>query len=177
LLVHGLGRAAGPWLGGAALAGLAWGLGPGLWAPPHADVGGPHPQSASVLELTDPCLASLDGARRATILATVPVRMLAQWVVLQRYGSFERLEEHWYGFGDAGPANRQGFRDWLHTTSCDTLIFFAHLPGQGHWEDVAEVALHAELGDLLRQQRVFRLAEEHPFPRHGCTVQVWRKRD
>jgi hypothetical protein len=158
-----------------AVAGLAWESYPGLLATGHAPEGGPHPQAACMLDLTDVYLATLDQSRCATILAAVPVKPLAQWTVLERYGRLDRLEEHWYGFGNPGAENRQEFQNWLWTTKCDTLVYFDRLPGPDRWEPVAEVLLHAELRDQVLGQQVFRLVEEKVFPRHGCRVLVWRK--
>jgi hypothetical protein len=163
------------WLAVPALAGLGWVAWPALLGKGHALEGGPHPQHNCMLDLTDCYLADLDGARRATILATVPVKPLAQWTALERYGRLDRLEDNWYGFGAAGAENRQGFARWLQTTECDTLVFFDRTPGPAHWEEVAECALHAELRDLLLAQQVFRLVKQQDFPRHGCRVLVWRR--
>jgi hypothetical protein len=163
------------WLAVPALAGLGWVTWPALLGEGHALEGGPHPQHHCVLDLTDYCLPELGAARRATVLAAVPVKSLVQWTCLERFGRLDRLEENWYGFGAAGPENRQGFSRWLQTTDCDTLIFFERTPVPACWEDVPECALHAELRELLLAQRVFRLAKQRDFPRHGCRVLVWRR--
>jgi disulfide bond formation protein DsbB len=157
-----------------AAAGLGVALAPGLCAPGSAPEGGPHPARPCLLDLTDCYLPAVDSSRRAALLAAVPFRPLAEWTLLQRHGTVDRLERHWYGFGPAGEANRAGFLRWLRTTPCDTLVFLDRLPG-GSWEDVPDVALHAELRDLVLAQREFRLVQERAFPRHGCRVMVWRR--
>jgi hypothetical protein len=164
-----------PWLGAAAVLGLAWPSAPAVLQAGRALEGGPHPQRACVLELTDAYLAELGRAGRATVLATVPVKPLAQWTYLERYGRFDRLEENWYGFGTPGAANREGFRAWLQTTRCDTLVLLERTAEPAVWEEVADVALHAELRDLLEAQQVFRPVQARHFPRHGCRVSVWRR--
>ena len=56
-------------------------------------------------------------------------------------------------------------------------MFIDRLPGPGvGWEEVPEVALHAELRDLVLTQDVFHLAKQQDFPYHGCRVQVWTLR-
>jgi hypothetical protein len=166
-----------PWLGGAALLGIAWGTAPAVLKAGRALEGGPHPQRVCVLELTDAYLAELAHAGRSTVLAAVPIKPLTQWTYLERYGRFDRLEENWYGFGAPGAANREGFLNWLRITRCDTLVFLDRTPEPAVWEDVAEVALHAELRDLLEKQQVFRQVHARHFPQHGCRVTVWRRAD
>jgi hypothetical protein len=163
------------WLAGATAIGLGCALLPALGSEAHAPEGGTHAQQPGMLDLTDFYLADLEGSQRYTVLAAVPVQPLVQWTVLERYRTLDRLEEHWYGFGSPGKENRARFRAWLKTTKCDTLVFFDRLPGPYYWEDVPQVALHAELRDVLTEQDVFTLVKEKTFPRHGCRVTLWRK--
>jgi hypothetical protein len=165
-----------PWLAGIAVGGLALAHFPSLTVDGHAPEGGPHPDRASLLDLTDYYLPDLDEAGRATVLATVPVKSLVQWTYLERHGGFDGLEDNWYGFGEAGAANRQGFQHWLQTTLCDTLIFFDRTQGAANWEDVPEVALHAELRELLLSQHVFQEIKRCDFPDSGCSVSVWQRK-
>jgi hypothetical protein len=165
-----------PWLGGAALAGLAWANAPALLAPGRAAEGGPQPDQPSLLDVTDSYLPELDGGRRVIVLGAVPIQPLAQWTFLTRYGTFERLEERWYGFAGPGADNRAGFLAWLGTTDCDTLVFIDRADGPLFWEEVPEVALHAELRDLLREQQTFRLVKAEEYPRQACRLTVWKRR-
>lgn len=166
-----------PWLSGAALVALACALLPALLSPAYAPEGGPHPAHLSLLDVTDSYLPELDHARTTAIISAVPIKPLAQWTFLEREGDLKRLDKNWYGYGAAGASNREGFKEWLRKPNCDTLVFIDRLPGPGiGWEEVPEVALHAELRDLVLTQEVFQLAKQQDFPYHGCRVQVWTLR-
>jgi hypothetical protein len=164
-----------PWLGGVAVAGLVWMQYAALTAAGHAAEGGPHPDHPSMLDAIDVYLADLDGSRRAVILTAVPLKPMTQWTFLERHGNFDRLEEHWYGFGAAGEDNRRGFADWMRTTDCDTLIYCDKIRPRD-WADAGpECALHAELRDLVKAQTVFRLVKQRDFPAYACRVEVWQR--
>jgi hypothetical protein len=178
-LVYGRGTARWPhlraWLAGAAVTVAAWMQYPGLLATGHAVEGGPHPDQRSQRDVTDTYLPDLDSSRRALLLTTLPLKPMAQWTFLERYGRFDRLEERWYGFGDAGEANRRGFADWVRTTDCDTVIFCETTIAREGVDSGPECALHAELKDVLPAQTVFRFVEQHELPHHACCIQVWRR--
>ncbi len=164
-----------PWLGGVVVAGLVWMQYPALIGAGHAWEGGPHPDHPSMLDAIDVYLADLDDCRRAVILTAVPLKPMTQWTFLERHGNFDRLEEHWYGFGAPGADNRRGFADWLRTTDCDTLIYCDKISPHD-WADVGpECALHAELRDLVKAQAVFRLVKQRDFPAYACRVEVWKR--
>jgi hypothetical protein len=161
-----------PYFAAGAVVALAGVLLPPLREAASSPEGGPHPQAASVLDVTDAYLPAVKASRETAIFAAVPVKPLAQWTFLQQKGGLDRLENNWYGFGSAGAANRQGFRDWLRTTTADTLVYVDRLPG-GNWEDMPECALHAEYRDLLMSQQKFRLVTCRDLPRLGCSVLVF----
>jgi hypothetical protein len=163
-----------PWLASVALGGVTLVHLPALTAQGHAPEGGPRPDQLSLLELTDAYLPFLDHANRATVLAAVPVKPLVQWTYLEHFGTFDRLEENWYGFGPPGEGNRQAFQTWLRSPACDTIVYLDRTPGPNIWEDVPDTRLHAELRDLLFAQNVFQEVSRRAFPRAGCTVHVWR---
>jgi hypothetical protein len=165
-----------PYLAAAAIAALACAFLPPLRNTASSPEGGPHPQAASVLDVTDAYLPAVKESRRTAIFAAVPVKPLAQWTFLEERGGLDRLEDHWYGFGPAGAANRQGFYNWLQSTSADTLVYVDRLPGGG-WEEVPEVALHAELRDLILGQNMFRLVRRCDLPQLGCSVLVFTAKD
>lgn len=165
-----------PWLATAAAVGLGAALLPNLTLAGHAPEGGLHPQQPCWLDLVDFYRADLEQARRATVLAALPVKPMAQWTILERDGRLDRLEENWYGFAGNGCDNRDGFRHWLDTTECDTLVFFDHLyPGPSPWDVFPDCHAHAQLRDLLRGQNEFRLVKDQTFLPHGCRVQVWKR--
>ncbi|HTU90182.1 MAG TPA: hypothetical protein VMF69_08925 [Gemmataceae bacterium] len=141
----------------------------------HAVEGGPHPEQPCMLDVTDAYLPAIQRGGRTLLLTSLPLKPMAQWTWLERFGNFEELEERWYGFGDAGADNRRGFAHWLQTTTCDTLVFCETTI---HRDDVdlgPECPLHAELRDMLPGQRIFCLVQEHELPHLACRVQIWRR--
>lgn len=171
-------RSARPWLTAGVAAGLVIALGPSVGRPGHAPEGGPRPQGPSALDLTDAYLPALDSSRRALVLGTIPMKFLADWTVIERYGSLDRIETHWFGFGPPGKENRRGFLQWLAATPCDALVFVDRIP-PNVWVDPAcpQSILHGELRDLVSTQTVFAKVSERRFPEieHGCQVTVWRR--
>ncbi|HEY7153254.1 MAG TPA: hypothetical protein VH575_04770, partial [Gemmataceae bacterium] len=164
-----------PWLAGATVMAVVCMQSTGFVAVGRAVEGGSHPDQRSMLDVTDAYLPDLDSSTRALILTTMPLKPMAQWTFLERYGSFDRLEERWYGFGEAGEANRRGFADWLRTTDCDSVIFCETTIARDGVDSGPECVLHAELKDVLPAQTIFRLAGQHELPRHACRIQVWRR--
>ncbi|HEY1343168.1 MAG TPA: glycosyltransferase family 39 protein [Bryobacteraceae bacterium] len=164
-----------PWLTGAAVAGVAAIQYPALIAVGHAGEGGPHSEQRSMRDVTDAYLPDLDGAGRSLLLTTMPLKPMAQWTYLERRGGFDGLEERWYGFGNAGEANRRGFADWLRTTDCDTVIFCETTIDRDKVDSGPECAIHAELKDVLPTQTRFRLVVQRDLPHHACRVQIWRR--
>jgi hypothetical protein len=141
----------------------------------HAAEGGPHTELPSMLDVTDAYLSDMRDGRRTLLLTTLPLKPMAQWTWLERFGNFENLEERWYGFGTAGVDNRHGFADWLQSTTCDTLVFCETTISREGVDSGPECALHAELKDLLPGQRIFRLVSERDLPHLSCRVQIWRR--
>jgi hypothetical protein len=163
------------WLGAACLAALTAVQGPALWAAGRSLEGGPHAGHESFLDVTDAYLPELASAGRATVLAAAPVRILTQWALLEGCGRLDRLEEHWYGFGDGEPANCDGFARWLRDTPCDTIVFVGPLPGQRRWDPGPECDRVGRLLDVLRRQDTFRPVKRRDFPPLGVCVVVWRR--
>jgi hypothetical protein len=148
-----------------------------LEQPGHAREGGPDPKCASILDVTDGYLDSLEDTERASILSTVPFRFLSEWTWTERHGEHDHLECHWFGFGKPGAENREGFQSWLRTTPCTALVFIDGLtPGDnGPDSREPECVLHRELRGLLLTQTSFYPDERYDFPRHGVSVTIWRR--
>lgn len=164
------------WLAGAGVVGLLLAQGPAAMQGAHAEEGGPHPQRPSVLELSDYYLPELDHAKQADVLADAPIRFLAEWTFLERYGRLDRLENNWLGFADRGKDERKAFERWLGTTRTDVLVVIERTPGtDGGWEDGDERVRFAQIHDLLLEQRTFRKEKSRDFPDLFCTVSVWRR--
>jgi hypothetical protein len=164
-----------PWLSGAAVAAAAWMNYPALCAPAHASEGGPHFEHASMLDVTDTYLSEIDGNRRTLLLTTMPLKPMAQWTWLERFGNFDGLEEHWNGFGAEGADNRRGFADWLRSTDCDTVVFCESTIARPGVDSGPECAVHAELKDVLAEQQIFHLVRLRHLPHHACRVHIWRR--
>jgi hypothetical protein len=159
-----------PWLAGAAACGLTLAHLPGLTAAGYAEEGGPLADHGSTLDVTDAYLPDLAGAKHPFILANVPLKHLARWTYLERYGRAAPLETEIKHFGGGPEASRQAFARWLETTPCDRLVFVDVPPGTPFEEGLAEMA---GLREALEGQTVFRCARRQAFPAYGCTVSVW----
>lgn len=178
-LVYGRGTARWPqlrpWLAGAALTAAVAMQYPAFLAAGQTLEGGPHPVFPTMLEVTDAYLPQLDGARRTLLLTSLPLKPMAQWTWLERFGHFERLEQRWYGFGTSGIENRRGFAAWLRATDCDTIVSCESTIARPGVDSGPECVLHAELMEDLSHQTVFRLAELRELPHLGCRVRIWKR--
>jgi hypothetical protein len=163
-----------PWLAGATVASVAWMNYPALCASGHAVEGGPHVEHPSMLDVTDTYLPDIDPGGRTLLLTSLPLKPMAQWTWLERFGHFDGLEERWYGFGAPGADNRHGFADWLQSTDCHTIVLCETTISRPGVDSGPECDLHAELKDVLSEQRTFRLVWQHELPNLACRVQVWR---
>jgi hypothetical protein len=164
-----------PWLAGVTIAAAVGMQYPALIAEGRTIEGGAHPELPSMLDVADAYRADIESGGRTLILTSLPFKPMAQWTWLERFGNFDRLEERWYGFGAAGAENRRGFAHWLRTTDCDTLVFCATTIARPGVDSGPECALHAELEEVLSDQRVFRLVRQHELPHLACRVQIWRR--
>lgn len=162
-------------VGAAVCAGAVWALAPAVFSPGRAPEGGPHPDLPSRLDLIDYAWPVLQHARQVTYLATVPVRLMAEWTWLERRGSVHGLDPQWWGFTDGAGSGREGAERWLSTTASDVLVFIDRAPGTSAWETVAEGTPHEGIRDLLSAQSRFVLTDERTFPEHACRVQIWTR--
>ena len=126
-----------------------------------------------MLELSDYYLPELDHAKQADILADAPIRFLAEWTFLERYGRLDRLENNWLGFADRGEDEREAFRRWLRTTRTDVLVVIERgFWSDGGWEDGDERVRFAQVHDLLLGRPSFRKEKSRDFPDLSCTVSI-----
>lgn len=128
-----------------------------------------------MLDVTDAYLSEIPVGERTLLLTTLPLKPMAQWTWLERFGNFEDLEERWYGFGAAGEDNRRGFARWLQTMTCDTVVFCETTISRPGVDSGPECALHAELKDVLSGQRTFHLAQARELRHLACRVETWRR--
>jgi hypothetical protein len=147
--------------------------------PGHAPEAGPvaQVQASSWLDVTDTYLPYLAQSQRVSILSSVPlIRFTADWTFLERYRERSRLENHWFGFGPPGEANRRNFAQWLETTCCDTLVFIDRRPEALQFDfTLPDYQTQEQLRDVLQTQSIFAPAERWEFPQCGCNVTIWRK--
>jgi hypothetical protein len=123
----------------------------------------------------DAALPDLDAAARFTFLAMDVLQPLVQWTVLGHQGTLDRLEPHWYGFGNGEQDNRTGFERWLAAPTVDTMVVLDRPSGPPAYRLTPTVLLHCELRDLLATQRTFQLTKRQEFPEQGIEVQVWKR--
>ncbi len=164
-----------PWFASTVFFAVAWMNHPALSAAGHAVEGGPHTELPCMLGVTDAYLSEIPVGRRTLLLTTMPLKPMAQWTWLERFGNFEGLEVRWYGFGAAGEDNRRGFAHWLQTTTCDTVVFCETTISRPGVDSGPECALHAELKDVLSGQQTFRLAQARELRHLACRVEIWRR--
>lgn len=141
----------------------------------HAVEGGPHTDLPSMLDVTDAYLSDIHEDGRTLLLSSLPLKPMAQWTWLERFGNFEGLEERWDGFAAFGADNRRGFAHWLQSSACDTLVFCETTISRDGVDSGPECALHAELKDMLPEQGIFHLAQRRELPHLACRVEIWRR--
>jgi hypothetical protein len=139
---------------------------PAFAAAPRAPEGGIATSGLSVLDLTDAYLPQLADSRQPAVLSNVPMKFLAQWTYLQRFGRALRLETEVKG---------PDFEQWLSATKCDTIIYVNIPPHTPHYANVAGCEAMQAYGELLAAQNVFEPVHHELLPKHGCTVTVWKK--
>ena len=148
---------------------------PGLTAPAHAPEGGIHPGAPSVLDVTDAFLPDLADARRPAVFSNLPIKFVANWTYLQRYGRARPLETEIRGFDPAAPDAAVAFQRWLASTPCDTVVYVDIPPGSPFYSSLPGAAGLARYGALLERQSTFAIVRRRAFPEVGCTMTVWRR--
>lgn len=104
---------------------------PELFSQPHAPEGGLRLERPSAVAITDSYLEHLDGARRPAILSNVPLKFLARWTYLDRYGRGHRPLTEIPGFDatSVSASNDAVMDRWLAATDCDVLVWIDISPG------------------------------------------------
>lgn len=152
----------------------AWQV-PGIVEGRRSLAAGPLPGQPTTLDLTDLVLKQAEQSDRMTVLSMVPLRFPVQWAYLQRFGTLDGLEDHFFGFGPKGESNRAAFSRWLGSNHCDTLLYLERVRGPISVHDDLEVAVHRELRDLLDRQTTFTLTETRLLPQHDTRVLIFRR--
>jgi hypothetical protein len=167
--------AARPWLASLAAAGLVLAHLPGTLGPGHAPEGGPRPQVPSNLDVTDSYLPALADAQRPVVLSNAPIKQLTAWTYLQRYGRRAPLEIDLRRL-PVGESFDEGFKEWLHKTPSDLIVFIEAPPGTLLFEEPRRPG-YDRIPSLLAGQSLFRLKQRQEFPRYGCTVTLWQRQE
>jgi hypothetical protein len=137
-------------------------------------IGGPWEGRASMLDVGEAICRESADAEQFTILTTVPFRFFAQWFLLEHPDAARKFEPHWWGYGQTGQTNRDGFRRWLDSTNCDTLVIVDGTPPDTSGANV-EVQRHLALREQVLAQKTFHLVKEREFPGQGCRLLVYRR--
>jgi hypothetical protein len=140
---------------------------------------GPQPQMPSLRDVTDDYLPDLGGDGPVAIVSDVEIRPLHQWTFLERYGQISRLDDRVFGFGTPGAENQAGFRAWLQSTRCETVVFIDTLPtpeAVTQWEIQPNPQVVADYRAVFAEQTTLCLVRRRDFPKHGCAVLVWKRR-
>jgi len=127
----------------------------------QSPLAGPRPTVPSQAELARVLVQEAGTEKRVLILASTPVRFLAEWAFLQAEGTTQRLEKRWFGFHSPGVDNRQGFSRWLEKPTCPRILT-VEVPGQTTDPEVEMLVVpHRELLPLLRSSGQFQLRRLH----------------
>jgi hypothetical protein len=162
-------------LGGAVLAGLGMLMVPGILQVRAVDDGGPQLGLPSNLDLTDSYLPYLADSRKTLILCNhVPMKQIAEWTYLERYGNQRGIEIDIKGYGANYLDNREAFDTWLQTTTCDTLVYI-DIPPNSPFSFDFEHLDYSLVGTLLAEQKVFTMVRKIDLSHCGCTVYLWKR--
>jgi len=118
----------------AVAAGVAATQAPGLFMPPHAPEGGIQPDRPPAFAITDAYLPHLADAVRPAILSNVPLKFLARWTYLDRYGRGVRPVTEVAGLDPSrvSAENDEAVSRWLATTPCDVVVWI-DIPAGSPW--------------------------------------------
>ncbi len=151
---------------------------PGLLAPPHAPEGGVRLDVPSTLDLTDAYLPYLANARHPAVLGAVPLRYLAGWTYLERYGRAERVSPGPRGFdvAETNERNAAVFGEWLASGPVDVIVY-VDVPASSGWHQrVPDTAGLLQMGRLMERQTALHEVARFRVPAgDGTIVTVWRR--
>ena len=160
-----------PYLASAVVVALACILLPPLRYAAMSPEGGPHPQAVSMLDITDTYLPAIKSSRETAIFAAVPVKPVP------RNGPFSNRKARWTAWRTTGTASAPPARPTARAsaTGCTRRLVKRWFSSTAFREvpigrTSRNAALHAELRDLVMNQKSFRLVKCSDLPEHGCRV-------
>ncbi len=171
-LPRGAGRA-GTWIGGSALAALAFAQYPAVFMQGHSPEPGHFDLRTSTLDVTDEYLPWVAKAKSPAFFATIPMKNMFEWTWIQAFPDRLAPEMFIRKFGVSAEANRDRFDAWIGSTAADRLIFVDftrestfYREGYNHYQQYRE---------LIHTQSRFRQVHQRQFPEFGCTLSVWSR--
>jgi hypothetical protein len=177
-VVEWIGRAripgAGPIAATAVLLSLCVWQREGFAQPGHATERGLHDLNGSWRQVTDSYLPELAGSQRVGVFSNMPVKFLAGWSYIERYGRADRLEIDLREAGNYAPATREGFERWVGKTTCDTVVYIDVNPDSPFAEPFPSET-NEVVGEMLTIQGAFKQVRRIELPDYRCVVTVWKK--
>jgi hypothetical protein len=149
---------------------------PGAVAAPHAPEGGVQRHRPSALAITDAYLPYLHQAERPAILSNVPIKFLARWTYMDRYGRGVRPVTDVPNFNSdrACDNNQTVFEQWLMSSKCDALVFVDFPPDSVWYVPVPRSTGLEQFRMLCAQQKQMKLvARIDSVP--GAIISVFTK--
>ncbi len=134
---------------------------------------GHHDLGPSTRDLTDDYLDRVAPGERVAFFATLPMKDLAGWSYLERFGTLDGLEVFVRRFGRDADENRRRFDAWVERTRAEAVVF-VDVPAGSHFY-FEGYPHYQQYRELLAGQSVFREAERRVFEDYGCKVSVWRR--
>jgi hypothetical protein len=109
------------------------------------------------------------------ILSNVPLKFLARWSYLDRFGRGVRPETEVPGFDPsrALPANAETFARWISETTCDAIVWIDLLHDSPWYVPVPGCAGLAQYRELLERQSKF--VQTKRLNRSGATITIWSR--
>lgn len=164
-----------PWLAGAAVAGLACLTLPQMLDAHHVAHGGPNPDFASSLVLSDCYLPHLKDSRRTLILSNAAINFFCQWTYLEKYGNLHGADVDIKNFGQDADRIRQLFTQWLDKHDYDSIVFI-DVPPDSYFYEKPSPAAYGQVPGLLRESNRYVEARRWEFAEYGCAVTLWTRR-
>lgn len=75
------------------------------------------------------------------------------------------------GWTDSSRASRES---WRRATDCDTAMFAETTIERPSVDSGRELDIHAELRNVLAEQRAFHPVRQRDLPHIACRIQIWR---
>jgi len=114
--------------------------------------------------------------RRPAVLSNVPIKFLARWTYMDRYGRGVRpiTEISRFDSSRQSPENETAFNIWLQSSECDAIVYVDFSPESIWYVPVPGSAGLGQVRTLCLQQQQLRLAARiESVP--GVVVSVFQK--